>query len=438
MESIFRLISFEINGIKNISKPISIQFLNSGIRKSDFEKSHIKIIYGPNGSGKTAFVYALDFYKRVTCDPNALNNSLFNKKFYSLVNKNADSIFFAAIFAINDSPKSTLKLKHVIEFNIDKTANNLRITKESIFKLDSRNNETELFIIKDNKLVYTPYEYLNDLMINRLDNVSIVARMAALLANSPRENEFEKGVFYLACTFVFARSVYIYFGSDENVVYSPYIAPKPMDASNAERIAEEIQEMDKDVDKRYLTSVQHNDIAEYAKHIECVKKFIKLFKPELKDIEIDKRDLGGKYWINLTFVYEDGSRVDFENESTGIKKIVTLSNALEALSQGGIAIIDEIDTGIMDKIITEIVDYACKYTNGQLILTTHHVGLMNVVKKAKHSIDFLSSDNVLTKWINNANYNPEKVFLNGGIPHIPLNINSLDFVDVFSGEKDGE
>ena len=276
-------------------------------------------------------------------------------------------------------------------------------------------------------------------MINRLDNVSIVARMAALLANSPHENgKLEKGAYYLAFTFVFAINVCIYFGSDENVVYRPYIAPKTKDASNAERIAEEIQEMDKDVDKRYLTSVQRNDTAEYAQHIECVKKFVKLFKPELKDIEIDKRDLGGKYWINLTFVYEDGSRVDFENESTGIKKIVTLSNALEALSQGGIAIIDEIDTGIMDKIITEIVDYACKYTNGQLILTTHHVGLMNVVKKAKHSIDFLSSDNVLTKWINNANYNPEKVFLNGGIPHIPLNINSLDFVDVFSGEKDGE
>ena len=433
----FKIISFELNGIKGISKDVKIQFLNNLVGTTIFDKSSIKILYGPNGAGKTAIVSALYFYQKIVTDSNFLINQKSNNYLFELINKKAESIYFNVVFIYKVNENKSMKIRHYIELQIDDLTNTVSIKKEVLYKLDARNNETILFDIENSKLIKTLYPTIVDKYINRLDNVSIVAKTIYLLNDFYLENnKTRQEISEIIETYIFACTLYIYFGSEDSVLYHPYIR---LDESNIKKdLIKDIQNRDKEIDKRYLVSVKHENIKEYENHIKCVTKFVQLFKPELKDIEIDKRDLNNEYYINLTFVYLDGSRVDFENESTGIKKIVTLSNALEALSNGAIVIIDEIDSGIMDKVITKVVEYASKYTKGQLLLTTHHVGLMNVVKDVKHSIDFISTDSVLTKWVNDGNYNPEKVYLNGGIPHIPLNINGFDFVEVFSGEQSEE
>ena len=53
------------------------------------------------------------------------------------------------------------------------------------------------------------------------------------------------------------------------------------------------------------TRVYKKDINEYEKDISKVYEFIKIFKPELKGIEIDKKDDGDTYVCDLIFNYID-------------------------------------------------------------------------------------------------------------------------------------
>lgn len=52
-------------------------------------------------------------------------------------------------------------------------------------------------------------------------------------------------------------------------------------------------------------------------------QFIRIFKPDLKDIEIDRKEDGDKYVCELVMVYDE-YKVNVEFESTGIKKLIKL------------------------------------------------------------------------------------------------------------------
>ena len=60
-----RIVRLEISGIKGIKDKITFDFENSTIKKTVFDEPSIKAVYGTNGSGKTAFMTAVDIYKKV-------------------------------------------------------------------------------------------------------------------------------------------------------------------------------------------------------------------------------------------------------------------------------------------------------------------------------------------------------------------------------------
>ena len=168
----------------------------------------------------------------------------------------------------------------------------------------------------------------------------------------------------------------------------------------------------------------------YKDFVKKLKKFIQIFKPELKDIEIERKDKGDNYVCSLNMVYE-GFSINSEFESTGIKKLIKLYAYLQEMVQGGIVFIDELDSNLHDVYLCALLEYLMDYGQGQLCFTTHNVGPMDILKRNKKSIDFLSIDNKIYPWKTNGNYSPAKLYRNGMIEGSPFNIDAIDFIDVF-------
>lgn len=129
--------------------------------------------------------------------------------------------------------------------------------------------------------------------------------------------------------------------------------------------------------------------------------------------------------------------VGYNNEYTGIKKLIQLFAYLNEMVEGGIVFIDEFDSNIHDVYLCALLEYLMEYGKGQLCFTTHNVGPMDVLKHHKKSIDFLSEDHEIYSWTTSGNYSPSKLYRNGMIEGSPFNIDSIDFIGIFgSGEED--
>ena len=152
------------------------------------------------------------------------------------------------------------------------------------------------------------------------------------------------------------------------------------------------------------------------------------------DIEVVEKPFDQMLFINLWFVY-DGYKVDFEFESAGVKKLCLLFSAFVAAKQGGIALIDEIDSNIHDTFLVKLFDYFSSYSDCQIICTTHNVEIMSVISPKSKSIDFLSNDHGVVPWIKTGRLSPSVLYLKGRIEFIPFNLDSSEFAEVFADDQ---
>ena len=175
-------------------------------------------------------------------------------------------------------------------------------------------------------------------------------------------------------------------------------------------------------------------IDEYEKRIERLYGFISIFKRDLKRIVIDKTDEKEFYNCDLIMEYEN-YKVSAEFESTGIKKLIKLYEFFDEMAAGDIVFIDELDSNLHDVYLCALLEYLMEYGEGQLCFTTHNIGPMDILKRNKKSIDFLSVNHKIYPWVKNGNYSPANLYKNGMIEGSPFNIDSTDFIGVFSTEE---
>ena len=177
---------------------------------------------------------------------------------------------------------------------------------------------------------------------------------------------------------------------------------------------------------------------DYKEKAKKKEKFIKLFKPNIKAIKVESKlvktsEEEDVYTVNDFIDYGDYS-IDIELESVGIKKLMNLYTSLKHLSIGGILVIDELDSHINDIYLVKLIEYISKYSNGQLIFTTHNVSPMESLKSKKNSIDFMSMSGKLTSWTQIGNYSPSKLYKKGMVQGLPFNIEAESFLGVFPNE----
>ena len=136
--------------------------------------------------------------------------------------------------------------------------------------------------------------------------------------------------------------------------------------------------------------------------------------------------------------------VDFSLESTGTQNILALIPYLISACEGQTVIIDELDTGIHDLLVKNLLECITKYVKGQLIITTHNTMLIdssipnediyvfNANSKAfKELIAITDFDGRIHK-----NNNPRKKYLSGLYGGIPM-FTDIDFDEILDNLNRG-
>lgn len=449
MNDIF-LVSYRVKGIKNFEEEVSLSFYKKTITKPiDIGNYNVKGIYGMNGSGKSAIISSVDILRNLLINENYLNIPIVQSSLDEIINKKIEELHIGTKFLFKVSEDRA----YLYEYEVVLKKNNFGkyvIDSEQLSCKNAFSKKDEfipVFKVKKGEIEYINTEdiVLENEFREKTKNLLSNSSASSLFFMKFNHNKIETvnlasisvGTLVLLC---YSFNMYVYMDQSDN--HTDYFVNDINDILNKnseKNIKIHAAQMNLlhsfDITNLSIFSCKTNIIPvdkyeAYKDFVKKLKKFIQIFKPELKDIEIERKDKGVDYVCSLNMVYE-GVGINSEFESTGIKKLIKLYAYLQEMVQGGIVFIDELDSNLHDVYLCALLEYLMDYGQGQLCFTTHNVGPMDILKRNKKSIDFLSIDNKIYPWKTNGNYSPAKLYRNGMIEGSSFNIDAIDFIDVF-------
>lgn len=433
-----KVLQITTSGMKNISKDIVITFANSTIEKGIKKINNVKGIFGFNGAGKTAFITSVDLYRNVVLNPTYLMQNDTTKKLDKLLNYSLRKFGFSIVFEF----QGNVVLKHYLTIQKSPVNNFYYISHEDIslssgrtlndkYKFLINKDNNTLAFIEDNGIFEGSVDYLKEAELNYS---SIVSKVISKLTENidANKNKYSVGEKVILSLYSNVRNIDVYLSGDDS--HNNFILDKDV----LEEIISSVETLKQ---KRETWIDLYTDdivvpkqlINLYEKDNKRLERFIKIFKPEIKEIALDKAEDGNVYHVRKVFKYSTYN-VEFEFESSGIKQLVKLFTYLSKCSVGGVVFVDEIDTNINTVYFSKLVSFFKNFGKGQLIFTTHNVEAMNALKGQSKSILALGENNNMDVWVGKGNKSPIKDYIDGFFPNSPMNIEDFDFVNIFFGE----
>ena len=453
------LVSYSVSGIKTIDRLVTLSFYKKIISpEPDTSDYNVKGIYGINGSGKSGIIASVDILKSLLTNPEYLNNPVVQKKLDAMINKKTEKLFIRAEF-ISGFGKGPWLFRY--EITLQRAASRKYVISGEEFsfrKATSKNSSMEtLFKVCDGEIVDLkgkqdnfPGDGVYKKTMNRLSASTLCAlcydgqlmRLFLYYVMLSRNNTVSvfEGLILLM---IFGEKLCVYLdAADEHKEYLIRNLADYLNELKEEAICDFGQLFN--FAKMYknqigMITVSENRIPrivyrDFELTVGKLCEFLKIFKSDLRRIEIDKKEDQDIYICSLIMVY-DSYKIHAEFESTGVKKLIRLFAYLRKMVQGGIVFIDEFDSNLHDVYLCALLEYLMEYGEGQLCFTTHNVGPMDILRHHKKSIDFLSEDHQIYPWTTNGNYSPSKLYRNGMIEGSPFNVDSIDFISAFGPEK---
>ena len=449
------LVNYRVKGIKTLEEEVSLSFYKKTITMPlDTKEYNIKGIYGINGSGKSGIVASADILRNLLLDDGYLNNPMVQKNLDAIINKKSKELFIGADFLAEYKEKTYL---YRYEILLKKTVTDkYAISSEKLsYRLatSKKDDFNSLIEVKNGIIAYIDIkndEELKNTFIQHTLNLLSMSAVSSVFLDKmyPYEEQINNIISLDGVLLLINLGIRMKVYMDQSDNHIDYLLKNML-----------MYTMETDNDDTYIDSLRKGAVrlnrssidaisggtdliakpiyTRYEKKVKRLKEFIKIFKPDLTDISIDRKEDGDNYVCNLNMVYGDYV-VHTEFESTGVKKLIRLFDYLQFMVRGGIVFIDEFDSNLHDVYLCALLEYLMEYGKGQLCFTTHNVGPMDVLKRNKKSIDFLSIDHKIYPWTTNGNYSPSKLYRNGMIEGSPFNVDSIDFIGIFDsiGEDD--
>ena len=419
------MLSFKVNGIKNIEKEIEINFYNKTLKRFNPCGSNVKGIFGPNGIGKTSIIKGMDILRKISLNDNYLTNDFNIIILDKIINKKIEKAKLEVEFLVIKNKK---KYRYIHSITIARTSTKeIKILNEKIIKKDPNTDQILWQILIENGIIKNDSIHKGDLKAQIIDvtkNLLEKRSVVNIVKSSLLESTDLENIYY------FYKKLYIKLDRGDshftyalldNILKAPMKDEVPFNNSIG----------------NYDMTIPKNSLEVFEDYLRRMIKFLKIFKPNLKNIEYEKKEDEEYYYINILFVYNN-YKVDYEFESMGIKNLFSLFTYFRALSDDEVVVIDEIDTSIHDIYLNKLIEFFAVDGKGQLVFTAHNITLLQTLKKYKHSIDFINENMEVVSWIKNGNSTPFKSYKDGYIKGLPFNIREYDFLEIFSQESDVE
>lgn len=439
----FFLLKLKISGIKNIEKPIEIPFYKKTI-KNDFDPKQYRVkgIYGENGSGKTAIMTAVRIMTRIILDRNYLSDSVNQRLLLENINKKTGKATLETEFYAQGTVGPFIyHYRADLEIRGDER---VYLAKEILERKIGHNSQGQYIIAfetENGELISFGKDELLTFSKTRSQNL-LEQRSFATFVNLIEEanlHHISNDWQHMLALATFAANLYVWIDGEDD--HRADIAGRLLQEKDQGKMREAADmtilswasTFSQDRKERIIPRSQ---LPLYILEVRKLYSFIRIFKTDLKDIRVDKKEYGEDFYLCRLIMVYDGYELDREYESRGIRKLMNLYDALDAACKGNIVFIDELDSNINDIYLDKLVEYFVYYGKGQLCFTAHNLSPMSVLRNSKCAISFISAENTVHTWTSNGNQNPEHAYRDGFIEDSPFNVDSSDFLGVLGGSDE--
>ncbi|MGH4036715.1 MAG: AAA family ATPase [Sphaerochaeta sp.] len=374
MNTIVRLINLKINDFKNVREGE----IKTATTFESMDKSDIVGIYGQNGSGKTAVVNAL-YLLKILLDGHKLPSI---KEYLIYLNEDQLKLSYEFLI-INNLGEFFLKYNVRCINGKDR----LEIAYEDL--LYKKNIE---------KAVYKRFVTINKenskfgdstKTIKKSDKVSINAALDFL--SKDRSLVFNDKLFKIYKKILNEKQISIFYNLKNDFTKNFHVIS---DTQNGIVLANMMISMDINVNETTRNiNYQLNDStvieSELYKYLEKsileINEVLRVLVPELT-IEVNK--IGsellddGKEGIRFEFIsLKNNRRLPLRCESAGVLKIISILSSLIAVNNNpnALVVIDELDSGIFEVLLGQIIKALNENGKGQLIFTSHNLRILEVL-----------------------------------------------------------
>ena len=392
-EMITRIQSIELEGFKNIQKG-SIDLLSYRQKIYYSGKSDVIGIYGQNGSGKTAIIEAFKLFKTIASGeklPTDIKNyiheledkatlkfvfylELGDKKFlvyykFSLRRKDEEAELFNEKLSYSELNEENKKRKiNIIEYDID--------SKDSSILPKSRYNE----LIKNNKE--------NEFNLEVYKRISIKEKTSFIFNESLKEifkNNSTNLDYFNIITAIkyFARVNLFVITNEHSATISLNFIPLSFRMENSNGVTSGDISIN-------LLGPSNLDKTKYDIATQIIEQLNIVLNTIIPNLQLDIENLGnalskngGEIVTIELFSIKKGIKVPLKYESEGIKKIISiLSTLISMFNNPSIClIVDELDAGIYEYLLGELLKVIEQKGKGQFIFTSHNLRALEMLQK---------------------------------------------------------
>ena len=399
MEFNIRILGIKIKNVKNVKNgEIELESFKD-VKRGVFDllNSDIKGIYGPNGSSKTTTINSFKILKDIV-----LNNSIIlSSNLYDLINIDENEasieltflddskikrIYYYEIILNKDTKSKNGYIKNEsLSFKEFNSENQKYLSKNKLFNIDYLNEDLNN-IVKPNQTLCLIKKHNKRNFINLVKILTVAQTSNSSFIFKDSFNELLKSIDeFNNVSNLISRfksfinySMHIYTLENLGSVYLNNSIQVISKSNN------EYQKFDISLFRENIIEFKFkNLLINYLKEIDLVINKI------IPSMHIEMLDLGKSVLnnANVGFKFEiisnrNNVKIPLRFESDGIKKIISLISSIIDIysNKYSILIVDELDSGIFEYLLGELLKGIKEDAKGILIFTSHNLRPLEIIK----------------------------------------------------------
>lgn len=406
---VVRLSSLKLQNIKNVKNGLLVM-PNAAQKLLEYSNAEILGVYGQNGSGKTAIVDTLYYLQQIMIGKE-LSSTIVDYIAASATGAEILAEFYVFVQDVIYEVGYCVELKKegqqvIIEretLNCAKSYDGKR-DKKLPFMEYSRANSDEIFKPKTklDELIGKNKDTRMDLIVARKlaekSNCSyIFGESSREIFENKREDTFLEYSNLIKCLFNFAlKDLFVIQNTHSGVISANFILPMAFridgdkTGMKGDFVVPLIEPVVLDEDRKQVLEMI----------VEQINTVLYTIIPGLcitiKNYGQQALDSGEEGWkMELMSQRTDVPEIPIRMESEGIIKIISILNALiQAFGNPSIClVIDELDAGIFEYMLGELLDIFNTSAKGQLIFTSHNLRALEMLDKENIMFSTVNSEN---------------------------------------------